>query len=152
VSLRGPSHYSIGKRDNVSIIFTYHENTENTNSRPIVFQHEIYTNMVEDENISFLHHSSRGLKQMHRETGLGLPMCSLEENWGPKDLLATNEVCFLAPGESTTELTTLYDYDFEEEGLKIGEKYTFRYDGGEIPWWNWGTKEVCTGCEWVKLY
>jgi hypothetical protein len=141
ITLQGPAEYSLGKKDNVTILLTYHDCTTDTN-RPIILQKNFNTNLMEHRNFSLLHHSPRGLELMQRETGIGFPMKYLEENWGPKDLLATNEAVFLAPGESSTEHTALWDYEFEDGGFEVGEKYTFRYDGGEIRWWNWGTKEV----------
>lgn len=62
----------------------------------------------------------------------------------------------LLPGQSWEIETSLGDVTFyEREGFQVGEKYIYRYNGGEISWWNWGTKEVRFGpirhrCSYVQ--
>ena len=53
----------------------------------------------------------------------------------------------LLPGESFTHTSShLSQVSFETVDripvYNIGERYTYRFNGGEISWWDWGTKEV----------
>ena len=49
----------------------------------------------------------------------------------------------LAPGEShTTGPIHFYPYHYFLKEFEAGVKYSYQYTGGEISWWDWGTKEV----------
>lgn len=62
-----------------------------------------------------------------------------------KDVVGVNKnYIALGPGESYEIEHAFYpvNYDFEEE-MERGERYRYRYVGGNITWWDWGMKEVC---------
>ena len=49
----------------------------------------------------------------------------------------------LAPGESYVAgpIEFYPDHNFTKD-FEAGAKYSYQYIGGDISWWNWGTKEV----------
>jgi hypothetical protein len=52
----------------------------------------------------------------------------------------------LHPGEKLDVSFNINELSFVEP-LKVGEIYSFRFNGGEIEWWNWGRKKV--GLKWI---
>ena len=49
----------------------------------------------------------------------------------------------LAPGEShTVGPASLYPNHYFLKEFEAGTRYSYQYIGGEISWWDWGTKEV----------
>lgn len=49
----------------------------------------------------------------------------------------------LAPGEShTTGPIQFYPNHYFLKDFEVGANYSYQYTGGDISWWDWGTKEV----------
>ena len=63
---------------------------------------------------------------------------------GPSEVIAGEAFDCLTPGQSLTWHLRTGQFCFENEALDFwnGERYTYRYVGGEITWWDWGTKEI----------
>jgi hypothetical protein len=68
---------------------------------------------------------------------------------GPRLLsLVTNNVDFisLSPGQSWSDRIPVDD-DELAESFQAGERYTFRFNGTIVQWWDWGTLEVRAYCD-----
>lgn len=92
-----------------------------------------------------MNHSRTSLQMIHQEE----PACQgnyWPEGDRPGRIQVTGNGCFtsLKPGESysVTYSDLLYPWGEFAEEFKVGEKYSYRYNGGVVKWWDWGSLGV----------
>jgi hypothetical protein len=139
-----PATISSSKRHNqydencLDMTFTYAEPNSGPDAerRPITFYRPA---LFAASTWDILHHTSNGLITMGKNRHVPLP--DIDE---PRLLsLATNNVDFvsLSPGQSWSDRIPVDD-DELAESFQAGERYTFRFNGAVVQWWDWGTLQV----------
>ena len=94
---------------------------------------------VYGDKYALIRYSENSAERIWEEDVCGFPG-PVEED--VKIMIEDTGFVSLAPGEIYTTLVHFYPlHDFENEFL-AGERYSFRYYGREISWWDWGTFEV----------
>jgi hypothetical protein len=139
-----PATISLSKRHNqydencLDITFTYEEPNSGSDAlrRPItLYRPALFAAYTWD----ILHHTSNGLITMEKNGHVPPP--DIDE---PRLLsLVINNVDFvsLSPGQSWSDRIPVDD-DELAESFQAGERYTFRFNGAVVQWWDWGTLQV----------
>lgn len=154
MTLEGPPNLPLNQDYPYSIKLTYHgfppTNANSDRSEcPITFYQNIVGDLIEGEKFSIFHISSQGL-QLFEVDPFPCRFIQPEDEDEPRDLTVGESVesgadCFqtLFPGQSYEIRTTLADTELDGDArFEVGKKYVFRYNGDELEWWDWGTKEV----------
>ena len=132
LSLSGKFEFTVSIQHNIDV-------TRNPENRHVTFKNTWITDMFDTNRYVLLQDGENGLEWIPEdESGTGGFPGFVE------DIIVGEDGRFesLAPGKSITYTTRLYpDFKFVDDFQK-GQKYSWQYVGGDIAWWDWGSKEV----------
>ena len=162
-SLEGPPVLNKYGQYEITETTTYEESGDNPDTRPITFldgSASTSNGDLDEKFYSLLPESEHGSEAVKTydvcklgeflETDTFLPEIvdnELEEfvvGDSEKNLKSHTSFEFhtLYPGQSITSTTRLHPDGIYQEDFRLGERYTYRFNGKVLRWWDWGTMEV----------
>ena len=138
LTLRGePATLSLsGRYDKYMTIHHHADPVANPDGKAVTFDSSC------PDRFALVQHTQHGPEELEEGFVCGFPSFPDEDqkiSVGKSDTFVS-----LLPGEShTTGPINFYPHHDYDEEFELGERYQYQYIGGEIKWWDWGTKEVC---------
>jgi hypothetical protein len=141
VKLFGPGEFSTSVDYHFTVSVKY-ENTS-SNARSVTFRNDFLDWVINGIGFSLLHHTSEGAKQIEQQGPdcLGQFLDDIPEY---EDVSTSRNYQSLGPGESFEMDFNLFEIEFAE-GFEKGHIYSYRFNGGHLGWWDWGTKTEFQG-------
>ena len=146
-----PKLYLSGGKHNVTVTLTY--NAESS-ARPITFKDPILDWKLDGLSFSLFHIQSAGYAFIEDHDGMFVPTLYDDPLPGETAYVAEDAgFVELHPGESYSYVLNLYPEPHFGEEFKAGERYAWRFIGGIVHWWSWGTKEELkdTPVQWTSI-
>lgn len=151
LSLSAAPQLSMSGRFEVTITVHHHaDDAVNPDGKPITFEQTYLYDLVGSNRYGLFlredNNNNTTWKRIPEDPACGLSLTSApdDDDDNKNKVVVGQDSNFLSlkPGESHSTTRRIYpDHEFVED-FEVGKTYSFRYLGGEISWWDWGTKEV----------